>query len=322
MKTVTAFDAERWLVWLRTKKAAGGQGLAAATVGRSIKHAKQFFGAAVRRAVIRVNPFASIKAPGQINTARNFFVDRASTSAVLKACPDPEWQLLFALSRYGGLRCPSEHLALKWEDVNWAQERMRVCAPKTEHLEDGGERWVPIFPELRPFLDAAWERAKPGAVFVVSRYRDTAVNLRTQMLRIIHRAGLKPWPRLFQNLRASRETELAKDWPLHVVCEWIGNSAKVAADHYLQVTEEDYRRAAHAATSERKRSAAVGQAKNSSAALREAGENGGNGGRPNSRPSSKTPENTEDFQNASADCSGLQLSGLGPAGFEPATKGL
>src|SRR5262249_47441379 len=58
------------------------------------------------------------------------------------------------------------------------------------------------------------------------------------------RAGVKPWPRLFQNLRASCETELAQSYPLHVVCAWIGNSAKVAADHYLQVTEADFERGA------------------------------------------------------------------------------
>ena len=55
---------------------------------------------------------------------------------------------------------------------------------------------------------------------------------------------MKSWPRLFQNLRASRETELAESYPLHVVCKWIGNTAKVAADHYLQVTEDHFQRAA------------------------------------------------------------------------------
>src|SRR5262249_21631612 len=51
------------------------------------------------------------------------------------------------------------------------------------------------------------------------------------------------WPKLFQNLRASRETELAAIFPLHVVCAWLGNSALIAQNHYLQVTEKDYLRA-------------------------------------------------------------------------------
>ncbi len=49
--------------------------------------------------------------------------------------------------------------------------------------------------------------------------------------------------RLFQNMRASRETELAESNPLHVVTAWIGNSARIAAQHYLQVTDADFDRA-------------------------------------------------------------------------------
>ena len=69
-------------------------------------------------------------------------------------------------------------------------------------------------------------------------------NLRTQLMRIIKRAGLPPWPKLFHNLRASRETELAAEYPIHVACAWIGNSAAIAAKHYLQVTDADYDRGA------------------------------------------------------------------------------
>jgi hypothetical protein len=47
-------------------------------------------------------------------------------------------------------------------------ERFRVVAPKTEHL-DGGERWVPLFPELRPYLEDAFELAAPGTVHVITR---------------------------------------------------------------------------------------------------------------------------------------------------------
>ena len=70
------------------------------------------------------------------------------------------------------------------------------------------------------------------------------MNLRTQLIRIIRRAGLEPWPKLFQNLRSTRETELAEEYPMHVVCAWIGNTKSVAAKHYLQVTDEHFRKAA------------------------------------------------------------------------------
>ena len=57
---------------------------------------------------------------------------------------------------------------------------------------------------------------------------------------ILKRAGLKSWPKLFNNLRASCETDLAKTHPIKAVCDWIGHSVKVAHEHYLQTTESDF----------------------------------------------------------------------------------
>ena len=62
-------------------------------------------------------------------------------------------------------------------------------------------------------------------------------------MKIIERAGLKPWPKLFQNMRASRQTELEETFPTHVVCKWMGNSPKVAQKHYLQVTDSHFEKA-------------------------------------------------------------------------------
>ena len=56
-------------------------------------------------------------------------------------------------------------------------------------------------------------------------------------------AGLVPWPKLFHNLRASRQTEPEERFPSHVVCAWLGNGRPVAEEHYLQVTEEHSQRA-------------------------------------------------------------------------------
>ena len=70
---------------------------------------------------------------------------------------------------------------------------------------------------------------------VITRNRDTNANLRTQLLRIIAKAELTPWPKLFQNLRASRATELAAMHPGHVAAAWMGHSTKVADKHYWRV---------------------------------------------------------------------------------------
>ena len=238
LREVSPGRADDWVLYLRQ------EGYARATIGRSIKYAKQFFRAAVRDRIIPENPFDDIKPPGQTNEARKYFVSREVVGKVLDACPDVEWRLIVALSRFGGLRCPSEHFGLKWVEIDWDRSRFLVHAPKTEHHEDGGDRWVPIFPELRPYLEQAFELAEEGAEYVIAGHRDTNKNLRTRFLRIIKRAGIKPWPKPFQNCRATRETELAATYPIHVVCAWIGNTERIASKHYLQITEDYFDQAA------------------------------------------------------------------------------
>ena len=46
---------------------------------------------------------------------------------------------------------------------------------------------------------------------------------------------------------ASRETELAREFPLHVVTEWLGNTPQIALQHYLRVTDENFERATQSA---------------------------------------------------------------------------
>jgi hypothetical protein len=82
-----------------------------------------------------------------------------------------------------------------------------VHSPKTKRHEGHESRWGPLFPELRLHFEAAREAAEPDSEYVVNRYRSATQNLRTQLHRIIRRAGLTPWPKPFQNLRSTRETE-------------------------------------------------------------------------------------------------------------------
>ncbi len=178
-----------------------------------------------------------VKAPAQVNTARAFYVSREATEKIIAACPDAEWRLIVALARYGGVRTPSETFALTWADVDWEHDRIRVRSPKTECHAGRESRTVPLFPELRPYLEAVFDEAEPGTTDVIAKHRIASANLRTTLERICNRAGIELWERAFQNMRASRETELTQEQPLHVVVQWLGNSAPIAARHYLQVTD-------------------------------------------------------------------------------------
>jgi hypothetical protein len=122
---------------------------------------------------------------------------------------------------------------------------MLVTSPKTERHHGGESRLVPLFPELRPYLDESFEQAEPGTEYLFNRFRNVAVDYRSQFLRIINHAGLKQWPKLFQNLRSTRQTELEDTFPSHVVCTWLGNSEAVARKHYLQVTDDHFEKALH-----------------------------------------------------------------------------
>jgi len=49
-----------------------------------------------------------------------------------------------------------------------------------------------------------------------------------------------------QEGRTSRQTELPHEFPLHVICSWLGNSPRIAQQSYLLVTEDDFAKAAGA----------------------------------------------------------------------------
>jgi integrase len=245
---ITEGDADDFRRFLKTKEK-----LSEATVNRRCSLAKTLMRAAVRHRLIAVNPFQDISAGIRHNSERQRFIERSTIDRIIEAAPDAEWKLLIALARYGGLRVPSEPLSLQWSHVDWQESRIQVPSPKTEHHHGKSSRTIPLFPELRFYLEDAFEQAESGTEFVIARHRPESVrngsgnwrgaNLRTQFQKIIRRAGFDPWPRLWQNLRASRETELAQQYGLYVATAWIGNSAAVAAKHYLQVTDDDFARA-------------------------------------------------------------------------------
>jgi len=240
---ITTQHAKNFQVYLKSTAELGEN-----TQRRHIGIARQFFNAAVDAEIITKNPFKSKALPVSVkpNESRFFFITQETAYIVLAACPDSEWRLIFALCRFGGLRCPSEVLSLKWMDIDWHKKRFTVHSPKTEHHLGQESRIVPLFPELYPYLQDAYDNAKVGAVYCVESYRGTETNLRTQLCRILKRAEIEQWPKLFQNLRSSRETELFKTTQGNIksVCKWLGNSPAVAMAHYAQSTEADLKAAA------------------------------------------------------------------------------
>jgi hypothetical protein len=129
---------------------------------------------------------------------------------------------------------------LKWLDIHWEMDLLAVTSQKTAWYGKS-TRVIPLFQELRGFLDDAFAMASEGETWVVPMLGGNPdKNLGTTFRKLVKRAGVEPWPKPFQNCRSSRQTELEQTFPTYVVCSWLGNSPTVAHKHYLTVTDEHF----------------------------------------------------------------------------------
>ena len=234
LDSITEGDADAYKRWLLDQ-------FAQASASGDLKRARQFLRAAVRSRLIAVNPFADVPCGPQTNDARIFYVSQEVIERIIAVCPDNDWRLIFALPRYGGVRFPSEVEDLKWSDIDWEHSRFSVHEKKVEHHPGRGVRVVPIFGELRPHLERAFRERLPGAIYVVPRAHGGR-NLRTHAIRLVKKAGVEVWPKIFVNLRGSRSDDLDRnpDVSGKAIDSWIGNSEKIRRRHYHGVRPEDW----------------------------------------------------------------------------------
>jgi len=301
-------DAEAWRAWLATQgnqRNKARDDMADNTVRRRTGIVRQFFGFAVRKKLISENPFAGLSAQVHGNPKRQRFVTRAEIQTALDACDCPDLRAVIALSRFAGLRVPSEVIRLTWADVDLEAGRLTIHAAKTEHHADGGIRFCPIFPELRPILEALCDRANPGidcpmSTPVIRRWQSAVKNLRTAFTRLLTKAGIAPWPKLFHNMRASRQTELLGQFPAADVCAWLGNTQAVAMKHYAMPTSDSFLRAVCGS--------AGGSISGSISGSQDFSADSEN---------SETPQKSQGFETSEGF---LMAESLGDTGFEPVTS--
>ncbi len=259
---ITEADSEAWAEWLATeaniregkprkdkagKTRKGRLDLARSTVSRRVGIARQFFNWAIKAQLITENPFKELKCGSQSNSSRQFFVSQEVAKKLIDAAPNAKWRAIIALSRYAGLRTPSETVRIRWEDIDFPNLRLRIHASKTEHHKGGGIRYCPIFPVLLPYLEDLWKSVKDRQPkptdAVIDGSWDGTVNLLTAFLRILKKAGVVPWPKLFHNMRASRQTELLDQFPIKDVCAWIGNTQAIAMEAYAMQRDSSFQQA-------------------------------------------------------------------------------
>ena len=117
-----------------------------------------------------------------------------------------------------------------------------MYSPKLDRFERLREREVPLFNEVLSELDKLRSiLGSEGQEFVINRYnnRDT-LNLVQPFTVIAERAGIGRIVRPFDNMRASRSTEIHRDYGAKAESVWMGHSKETARECYLMVTDEDY----------------------------------------------------------------------------------
>ncbi len=239
LRSITEADAREFRTWLAKCGDINGGPLAQTTVSRRTRRAKQVFKHAVDREWLRKSPFASQAGWNEINRDKDFSVTREMTDAILAEISDPAFRAIVCLARFGGLRCPSEVLPLEWTAVNWKTLTLTVKAVKT-----GVIRPVPLFPEIHDVLNPLWEAALEGETLLFPRHQVSLAALTKRLCKACEAASINLWARPWQNMRATRETELFEEYPIQTVADWLGHSPQVALDHYAQVVKEHHARAA------------------------------------------------------------------------------
>lgn len=245
--SLTHGDCEDWHRWMM--HAEDGPKLYRSTAGQNVKRCRQMFKDAIKHGLAKDNPFDDIKIDLRSDENKDHYVTPEETKAIFDACPDQEWRVIFALSRYGGLRVPSEVLPLTWSMFDWDKERFTFPACKTERYGKP-MRTLPIFPELatelllwRQQLDESPELACDD--YVVTTHRHTGKHLRETFLTIVDAAGVARYEKAYMNNRATRRNEMELDgWRGAALDDWFGHSDETARRYYSKINEEDYRRAA------------------------------------------------------------------------------
>jgi integrase len=244
---ITVSEAERFDRWLR--RPLDGCKIKSPeqrenTARKHVKVAKALLVQLVKRGVVSTNPFAGLPSNTIATRWRKCFVENETIEAVLSQIDDVEFRLLVAATRWLGWRVGSEPRRLLWVDVDLVADRVKIHDSKRSLKIEGEEivRSVPLPGRLKPYFEAARANRDASEPFVFPSLKNkTDQALRKPLAKAITAAKIVAWPKPWQNLRASRETELLDEGqPLHAVCAWIGNSPQVAMDSYLMLRDRHY----------------------------------------------------------------------------------
>ena len=218
-----------------------------ATVAGYLKKFKRLMSLAKRHKYIDRNPFIDdegklqIKIPSQINEDRKCYVPPDQVQQLLDVCTT-SLKAVVVLSRYCGLRVPSEVSTLKWADIDWHKRTLKAYRQKNNRVSI-----QPLLPIVFDHLRALWETSPSQEEFIFPNYAknpNAAKAIGQTLRRILIANNQEVWPKITNNLRASLSTDLKNQgFPAKAVDQWLDHSEKVASDHYDIITTAEFTKA-------------------------------------------------------------------------------
>lgn len=231
VSSITIGDMKRWQASMST--------LAMSTRNKHVKRVRTMFAGAVEDGILSSSPATILKqekSVKRIDRTRQHFVDAATSRTVLSKLPGVTWKLIFALMRFQGLR-RHEVFAIEWSNVNLSSNELTIPAETKT-----GWRAMPIFPEVLELLESIPKQSRSGKVIQWTKSEESVTELLKRHVEAILGEG-NCWPKVCQQLRSTRRTELDAEFEPFVVNEWLGHDSRTAELHYQQVTPAHLQRA-------------------------------------------------------------------------------
>ena len=227
--------ARSFVTYLEALRKGDGTAHSSSSINRHLRDARRIWAIAMEARLATTNPFASRAAKEgrskhRVGVAFSRYVSLPEFAAILKACPNESWRLIFNLARLGGLR-RNEIERADWSLIDMTRRTMVV-----EGGEDAGarregtkkrRRVVPIVPELYDVL--VNHPSRTGRLVRVN-----ANNFERDARGIVERSGVEDYGKPLHSLRASWVNDMIDLYKLQSVAEWSGHSVNVLMKHYMQ----------------------------------------------------------------------------------------
>jgi integrase len=255
LEDVHAADVGDFLDWRRRNRLRGEQPLHSRTLAKDRAVLHRLFEVAQEREWREGNPVAKVSIEKGDNR-QPVILTNAEYERLLGACRDPVTRLYVLFCGETGVRCESEGLWARWEDIDLDGGFLTIVSGRGGHRVKGGRtRHVPLTPRLRDALKehfaqhrfAAYDGRRPEYVFHHTRTRrhykagERVRSIRRAVTSAAERAKLSgEW--VMHDLRHRRATVwLAEGKSPALVKEALGHADLRTTMGYMHLAKEHLR---------------------------------------------------------------------------------